>query len=63
MSTKTNKAPTMVSTVSTTITTAPTPVKIAGTKPVKKKVTELLCSEIRWFYEKQGDSKWTPFRG
>lgn len=56
----------MISTVSTTLTSSPSPVSITGTsplKPVKKKVTELLCSEIRWFYEKPGESKWTPFRG
>lgn len=38
----------------------------AGTtpiKPAKKKVTELECGEVRWFYLKPGETKWTPFKG
>ncbi|KAL3087315.1 hypothetical protein niasHS_008634 [Heterodera schachtii] len=31
---------------------------------VKKRVTELKCSEVRWFYKnKEEDTKWTPFKG
>ena len=65
MSTKSDK-PTP-KTIASAATLSLNTTTIAGSsspiKPVKKKVTELTCSEIRWFYEKTGDNKWTPFRG
>jgi membrane protein insertase Oxa1/YidC/SpoIIIJ len=29
----------------------------------KRKVTELRCAEIRWFYKRKEDTKWLPFQG
>lgn len=30
----------------------------------KRRVTELKCSEVRWFHRKSGtETKWTPFKG
>lgn len=29
----------------------------------RKKVCELTCNEIRWFYRKEGDTKWISFKG
>jgi hypothetical protein len=38
--------------------------QVIGTKPkVKRKVTELRCAEIRWFYKRKEDTKWLPFQG
>jgi len=36
-----------------------------SSEPIKlvKKVTELACAEVRWFFEKAGESKWTAFGG
>lgn len=30
---------------------------------VKRRVTELKCAEIRWFYRRREGSKWIPFNG
>lgn len=29
----------------------------------KRRVTELRCPEVRWFYRKKGETKWNSFRG
>lgn len=29
----------------------------------KRRVNELRCPEVRWFYRKIGETKWTPFKG
>uniref|UniRef100_A0A915M781 DDHD domain-containing protein n=1 Tax=Meloidogyne javanica TaxID=6303 RepID=A0A915M781_MELJA len=37
---------------------------IIAIKPrVKRKVVELFCSEVRWFFRRKEDTKWMPFRG
>lgn len=35
----------------------------SSSKSLKKKVSDLRCSEIRWFYRKETDSKWISFTG
>lgn len=35
----------------------------SNSKPLRKKVLDLKCSEIRWFYKKENDSKWSLFTG
>uniref|UniRef100_A0A0N5A9H1 DDHD domain-containing protein n=1 Tax=Syphacia muris TaxID=451379 RepID=A0A0N5A9H1_9BILA len=29
----------------------------------KRRVSDLRCAEVRWFYRKVGETKWTPFKG
>ncbi|KAL7077130.1 hypothetical protein ACQ4LE_004052 [Meloidogyne hapla] len=37
---------------------------IIAIKPrVKRKVVELFCSEVRWFFRRKEDTKWMPFKG
>nr|CAD2126942.1 unnamed protein product [Meloidogyne enterolobii] len=37
---------------------------IIAIKPrIKRKVVELFCSEVRWFFRRKEDTKWMPFRG
>ncbi|KAM3718320.1 Intracellular phospholipase [Dirofilaria immitis] len=56
-------------TLSTQVEDLPTnsnPVKIPLVPPrhKKRRVTELKCSEVRWFHRKSGtETKWTPFKG
>ena len=34
------------------------------TKPkLRREVTELKCADVRWFYKRPDDSKWSPFKG
>ncbi|KAI6211527.1 DDHD domain-containing protein [Aphelenchoides besseyi] len=42
---------------------SPTHSTVPTTKTPKKKVTELECSEVRWFYKDVDHTKWTPFKG
>ncbi|GMR36457.1 hypothetical protein PMAYCL1PPCAC_06652 [Pristionchus mayeri] len=45
-----------------TITTAPAPIPPIRNK--RRRVTELRCGEVRWFYRRKDlDSKWIPFKG
>jgi hypothetical protein len=38
--------------------------QIIAIKPkMKRKVAELKCAEVRWFYRRDKYSKWTPFKG
>jgi hypothetical protein len=67
MSKKSESKPPMTVASSVAGTTLITATTIAGgstpVKPAKKKVTELECGEVRWFYLKSGENKWTPFKG
>nr|CAD2124114.1 unnamed protein product [Meloidogyne enterolobii] len=37
---------------------------IIAIKPrIKRKVVELFCSEVRWFFRRKEDTKWMPFKG
>ena len=37
---------------------------IIAIKPrVKRKVVELFCAEVRWFFRRKEDAKWIPFKG
>lgn len=61
-----SQLPLTTSSVSSTSTLVPntrTLVVNSATKPTRKKVSDLKCSEIRWFYRKENDSKWTSFTG
>lgn len=45
-----------------TITTAPAPIPPIRNK--RRRVNELRCGEVRWFYRRKDlDSKWIPFKG
>lgn len=39
------------------------PVAMSNVAKQKRKVKELDCSEVRWFYRREADTKWTAFRG
>uniref|UniRef100_A0AC34QMG2 DDHD domain-containing protein n=1 Tax=Panagrolaimus sp. JU765 TaxID=591449 RepID=A0AC34QMG2_9BILA len=50
------------------ISPSSTQVKTNSISPVssqkkKKRVTDLTCSEVRWFVKRDGDSKWTALKG
>uniref|UniRef100_A0A183CHZ1 DDHD domain-containing protein n=2 Tax=Globodera pallida TaxID=36090 RepID=A0A183CHZ1_GLOPA len=41
----------------------PTKKNVITIGKVKRRVTELKCAEVRWFYKNKEDAKWTPFKG
>lgn len=37
---------------------------IIAIKPrIKRKVVELFCAEVRWFFRRKDDTKWINFKG